>query len=151
MRYFLATISPNARANWQMCKVEGVWGVKEAGGTRRTGTANARRVQAGDLIFVWLSKNPRRRTDPSGLAAVVEVLGGLKSAASGAHIPWPDPKDYAGSFPIRVVEELAEPVGDRFEDQVSVHFGIENIALIHGFRELTDPEVVKKIKAIFTA
>jgi len=151
MAFYLATVGADALGNWQVCKREGVWGVRERGSHGRTGTANAMRVRRGDIMFVWLSKDPRNRKAPSGIKAKATVTGDFKTVGAGATIPWPDRSAYVGSFPIEVTQELAVPVGDRFQHKRGVASGIENIALIHGFREVSDKAVVEWIERAFCA
>lgn len=149
MAVFLATVGPDALDNWRLCRRDGVWGVRERGRSGRTGTANAQRVKAGDTIYVWRSKG-RDRHVKSGIFAKAVALGGFQTIGGGAAIPWPDRAAYLGSFPIDVLAELAEPVPDRFEGFVGVESGIENIALIHGFREITNPDTIDWIERAFT-
>jgi hypothetical protein len=55
-------------------------------------------------------------------------------------------------FPIRVVAELDTPEGDTFPAPARVgrRFGLSNMALIHGFREI-DRTVAEKLDALFPA
>jgi len=147
MADYLATVSPAALGNWDICKREGLWGVIEKGGP--TGAANAKRVATGDRIFVWLGK-PKRGPAKNGLVAQVEAIGPFEPAGASTAVPWPNPSDYAGVIPIKLVAELAVPETDAFPKpaQTGVRFGIPNIALIHGFRELS-PDVAQKVSAVF--
>jgi hypothetical protein len=147
---FIATVSPDALGNWDICKREGLWGVIEKGGSA-TGVANARRVHTGDRIFVWLGK-PKRGRAASGLVAQVEALGPYVPVRTGTTVPWPNASDYAGVFPIRLVAELAIPEPDTFPgpERVGVRFGLQNMALIHGFRSIT-PDVAERRAAVLPA
>src|SRR4051794_355170 len=107
MTDFIATVSPDNIGNWDICKRDALWGVVEKSGMK-TGSANARRVRAGDRIFIWLGK-PKRGPGVGGVKAHVEALGPYEPATSGSHIPWPHPEDYAGTFPVRLVAELDLP------------------------------------------
>lgn len=146
MADFIATVSPDAPGNWGICKRKKLWGVIEKHGSS-TGAANGRRVRSGDRIFIWLGK-PKRGNAPHGLAALVEATGDYRPVRSRAEAPWPHPEDYAGIFPIEVIVELGTPVPDRFPgpERVGVRFGIQNMALIHGFRAVT-PEVAARLIA----
>jgi hypothetical protein len=150
MADFIATVSPDALGNWDICKREGLWGVIEKGGSS-TGVANARRVRTGDRIFVWLGK-PKRGRAPSGLVAQVEALGPYEPVHTGIAVPWPNAADYSGVFPIKLVAELTTPEPDTFEgpQRVGVRFGLQNMALIHGFRSI-DPEVATRLAAVLPA
>jgi hypothetical protein len=134
MGNFIAAVSPQAPGNWQICKREGLWGVIERWGSA-TGVANARRVAVGDYIFIWLGKQGR---SPGGVIAKTQALGPFDPVRPGVRIPWPNPDHYAGVIPIRVISELDSPVGDSFTlpGRVGRRFGLSNMALIHGFREI---------------
>jgi hypothetical protein len=146
MANFIATVGPAALRNWEICKRERLWGVMERRGMP-TGAAQAKRVTTGDYIFIWLGAPPSGRAK-GGVKALVQATGPFNPVP--LRIPWPDPQDYAGVIPIRVISELNTPVGDSFSGpkRTSVRFGIQNIALIHGFRELDD-NVAAKIKTLF--
>lgn len=126
-------MSPDALGNWDICKREGLWGVIEKGRSS-TGVANARRVRTGDRIFVWLGKRGRAQ---GGLVAQVEAFGSYQPVHTGIAVPWPNAADYAGVFPIKLVAELAVAEPDTFEgpQRVGVRFGLQNMELIHGFRQ----------------
>lgn len=145
---FIATVSPDALGNWEICKREQLWGVIERRGSS-TGAANARRVDAGDRIFIWLGK-PRRGKGSGGLKAQIVAVGGYEAARPGLHVPWPAPADYAGVIPINLVDELADPVPDRFPapNRIGTWSGLENTALIHGFREIS-VDVAERLEAEF--
>ena len=146
MTDFIATVSPDALGNWAICKANGVWGVVEKGGSS-TGAANGRRVRSGDRVYVWLGK-PKRGNAPHGLAALVEATGPFRPTGNLSDVPWPNPLDYAGTFPIRVITELGTPVPDSFRgpDRMGARFGVQNMALIHGFRAIS-PEVAARLDA----
>lgn len=146
--HFLATIAPDALDNWQLAKANGVWGVRESGAAGKTGTANARRVAPGDALYIWRSKGRDARAI-GGIIAKAEVIGPFQTLAEGAKVPWPNRAAYLGSFPIQLVGELANPVPDRFVNRIGVESGIENIALIHGFREITNEPTIDWIEKAF--
>jgi hypothetical protein len=150
MRKFIATVSPKTPYNWEICKSERLWGVIERHGST-TAVASAQRVKAGDRIFIWLGKARRGSSTANGVIAQAEALGPFKRVGPGVRVPWPNPKDYAGVFPIRVVSELDSPVGDSFTgpNRTSLHFGLSNMALQVGFSEIVDDDVANKLAALF--
>ncbi len=95
------------------------------------GRAAAERVQPGDRIYVW------RGRPNNGFIAELEVLTGYQPISPTRVVPGPDPESFAGTFNVRLIQELDTPATDKFVNYISVKFGIENIALIHGFRELS--------------
>ena len=121
MTDFIATLAPDRFDNWTICKRNGLWGVVGRGTNWR---ANARNVRRGDRIFVW------RGAKPNGFIAQLEALDEVTFTESGGVIiPWPEPEWFGAVFPIRVVTELLQPIGDTFpasNGRVAKQFGFSN-------------------------
>lgn len=145
MADFIACVSPDYPNNWEICRSKGLWGVIEKRGSV-TGRANAERVRPGDTMYVWIGRS--KTGGPNGIKARARVATSFHRARGTSDIPWPDPDAYAGTFEIDQIEELPTPVSDRFRNNVSIRFGIENIALIHGFRELAQ-STAEKLRKLF--
>lgn len=110
--FFLGTLSAAQAGNWDICKANGLWGA----GTSSHAKHAARHVQAGDLLFIWRSKE--------GLFAVAEFMAPAHQVESTSVVPWPSPERYINTFRIRPIRELAVPLGDVFEDHRSLVFGV---------------------------
>jgi hypothetical protein len=147
MTAFLATIGADAQENWQIAKQEGLWGVK-AQGKNFTSLSHAQMVTVGDSPYFWRTR-PRQGGGTNGILAKVEALGPLRLVSDGGvHVPW-EPKDlYVGVFPMRLVQELPEPVGGSFTDRVSDSFGFSNTVVLHGFERL-EPSIAERIDQVF--
>lgn len=65
-------------------------------------------------------------------------------------VPWPDPQLYVYLFPIEVLIELDEPVGDDFEgpDRISARFGLKKADLQSGFRRLEREQMTRILGAV---
>jgi hypothetical protein len=143
MTDFIGTLAPQRSANWDICKEEGLWGVVGRGTNWRK---NALRVSRGDRIYIW------RGGRNNGFIAKVEALDSARLAGgSGVRVPWPDPEWFGAVIPIRVVAELAAPVGDTFPNEngrVGVRFGFNNTTLQHIFEEIPYA-VAARVDSIF--
>jgi hypothetical protein len=66
--------------------------------------------------------------------------------------PWPDPELYAYLFPIEVLLELDEPVGDDFShpDRISARFRLKNAEVQAGFRRLDRERMALILEAVDT-
>jgi hypothetical protein len=150
MANYIATVSPEALGNWDICKREGLWGVLSRS---VPGVASARGVVSGDRIFVWLGK-PKRGTVSErarhGIIALLVAVGPYTPVSTGVTVPWPNPSDYAGVFRVRLLHELESPEPDTFPTprRVGVRFGFNNMALNHGFRPVEDA-VATRLDALF--
>lgn len=118
--FFLGTLSAEQSSNWLICKNRGLWG----SGSSPHAKHAAKHVRAGDLMFVWLSRK--------GLFALAEFIGPAVTVAPGVDVPWPSPEKYLNVYPIRPLVELAEPLGDSFEDHRSIRFGVRTHELQSG-------------------
>ncbi|MBI4936592.1 MAG: hypothetical protein HY828_22165 [Actinobacteria bacterium] len=145
MTDFIATLAPDRAGNWEVCRREGLWGLVGRGNNWRS---NGSRVRGGDRIFVWQGGRP------NGFIAQIEALGPMVLTETlGVRVPWDDPAWFGGVFPMRVIKELASPVGDRFPDsngRNGLRFGFNNTVLQHIFEE-ADGEVASRISDVFEA
>ncbi len=129
MTAFIAALAANYLGNWDICKREGLWGVPHSGHAERAALA----VVSGDTIFIWRSARPGT---PGGLFARVKATGRAVRAVSP---PWPDHHRYSYVFPIKLIDELAVPIGDRFPgNKASILFGLQNMMVNWGFGRLPD-------------
>lgn len=110
--FFLGTLSAAQAGNWDICKANGLWGAGSSSHAKHA----ARHVQAGDLLFVWRSKE--------GLFAVAEFMAPAHHVENTSVVPWPTPERYLNTFRIRPIRELAVPLGDVFENHRSLVFGV---------------------------
>ena len=70
----------------------------------------------GDAVYVWQSGR--------GLLAKARATTVASEVTSTTVVPWPDPERYRYTFGLEVVEELDEPIADRFKNYRSVEFGL---------------------------
>jgi hypothetical protein len=144
MADFIAALREDRYQNWEVCKRERLWGMVDSGSNWRS---NGRRVERGDRIFIW-------RSGGHGFIAELEAQGPMRlTAEPGVPVPWDDPESFGGVVDIRVVTELATPIGDSFPNRngrVGLRFGFNNTALQHVFEQVT-PEVGARIEAAFRA
>ncbi|WP_448616211.1 hypothetical protein [Modestobacter sp. URMC 112] len=143
MADFIAALGKDRYRNWEVCKREQLWGMVASGSNWRS---NGRRVQRGDRIFIWRSGH--------GFIAQLEAQGPMRlTAEPGVPVPWDEPNLFGGVVDIRVVTELATPIGDSFPNangRVGLRFGFNNTALQHVFEEVS-PDVGARIQAAFRA
>jgi hypothetical protein len=130
-------------ANWEICRREGVIGVRQS----PSGQASARALQEGDVAYVWRSGG---RRPGSGLIAKIEITGKAKPAAT-THVPWPSPDSFTFVIPFRLIKQLDQPVPDTFpNNQKGVRFRIQNTDLQKSLRPVSD-ESEQLLEAYFTS
>jgi hypothetical protein len=141
---FIAALNKERYRNWEVCKRERLWGMVNRGSNWRS---NGRRVQRGDRIFIW-------RGGGYGFIAELEAQGPMRlTTEPGVHVPWDEPGTFGGVVDIRVVTELATPIGDSFPNdngRVGLRFGFNNTVLQHVFEQVS-PEVGARIAAAIAA
>jgi hypothetical protein len=120
--YFITSFSDDD--HWAICKDKGLWG------TRLPSSKAASDVRADDLVVIWEANR--------GLRAVVKAVSLAQRPRTPDEFPWPEPDQYVYLFPIEVLIELDEPVGDDFDnpDRISTRFRLKNAEVQPGFRRL---------------
>ncbi|HEV7865465.1 MAG TPA: hypothetical protein VGR20_22400 [Acidimicrobiia bacterium] len=134
--YFITTISGDDLGYWTISKEKGLWG------TRLQSSKAASEVRADDLIVVWEAKR--------GIRAVLKAVSLAQRPRTLDEFPWPDPELYVYLFPIEVLVELDEPVGDDFDqpDRISARFGLKNAEVQPGFRRLPREQMSLILEAV---
>ena len=134
--YFMTTIAHEDAGHWTICKEKGLWG------TRLPSSKVASEVRAGDLIVIW-------ETD-QGIRAIVKAVSLAQLPRSPEEFPWPDPDSYVYLFPIEVLVELDEPVGDDFDnpERISTRFRLRNAEVHAGFRRLDREQMTLILDAV---
>ena len=132
--YFITSFSNGD--HWATCKDKGLWG------TRLSSSKAASDVRADDLVVIWEASR--------GLRAVVKAVSLSQQPRTPDEVPWPDPQLYVYLFPIEVLIELDEPVGDDFEgpDRISARFGLKKADLQSGFRRLEREQMARILDAV---
>jgi len=125
---FLGTLSAVHASNWDLCKAHGLWGSGSSSHAKHA----AGQIRAGDLLYVWRSKE--------GLFALAEFLAPAASVAAGSLVPWPSPERYLHTYRIRPLVELDQPVGDTFDNHVSTRFGLRTHQLQAGLIKLDEAQ-----------
>src|SRR3990170_150666 len=112
--YFISTIAHDDPGHWTICKEKALWG------TRGPSSKAASEVRADDLIVLWETTQ--------GTRALVKALSLSQRPRTPDEVPWPDPLLYVYLFPIEVLVELDDPVGDDFDnpDHISTRFRLKN-------------------------
>ncbi len=136
--YFISTIDHDDPGHWTICKEKGLWG------TRLRSSKAASEVRAGDLIVLW-------ETD-RGIRAIVKAVSLSQQPRTPEEFPWPDPHLYVYLFPIEVLVELDEPIGDDFDnpDRISTRFRLKNAEVQAGFRRLEREQATLILEAVDT-
>jgi hypothetical protein len=136
--YFISTIAHDDPKHWTICKEKGLWG------TRLPSSKVASEVRAGDLIVLWETNH--------GIRAIVKAVSLAQRPRTLEEFPWPDPELYVYLFPIEVLVELDEPVGDDFDnpDRVSTRFRLKNAEVQAGFRRLEREQMTLILDAVDT-
>ena len=136
--YFITTISNDDPGHWAICKEKALWG------TRRHSSKAASEVRADDLIVVWEAKR--------GIRAILKAVSLSQRPRASDEFPWPDPHLYLYLFPIEVLIELDEPVGDDFghPDRISARFRLKNAEIQAGFRRLDREQMALILDAVDT-
>ena len=134
--YFITSISNDD--HWAICKDKGLWG------TRLPSSKAASEVRAGDLVVIWEANR--------GLRAIVKAVSLAQRPRTLDAFPWPDPHLYVHLFPIEVLVELDEPVGDDFDnpDRISARFHLTNAEVQPGFRRLQREQMTLVLDAVTT-
>jgi hypothetical protein len=137
--YFISTISTDDPDYWRICKEKGLWG------TRPHSSKAAAEVRANDLIVVWELKR--------GLRAILKAVSLSQRPRDPGEFPWADPDLFVYLFPIEVLVELEEPVGDDFgqPDRISARFHLKNAEAQAGFRRLEREQMTLILDAVATA
>jgi hypothetical protein len=137
--YFISTIAHGDPGHWSICKEKGLWG------TRLPSSKAASEVRADDLIVLWETNQ--------GIRAIVKAVSLSQQPRTLDEIPWPDPHLYVYVFPIEVLIELDEPVGDDFgtPDRISSRFRLKNAEVQAGFRRLGREQMTLILDAVDTA
>jgi hypothetical protein len=137
--YFISTIANDDTDHWTICKDKGLWG------TRLRASKAAAEVRADDLIVVWETKR--------GLRAILKAVSLSQRPRTPDEVPWPDPHLYAYLFPIEVLVELDEPVGDDFShpDGFSARFRLKSCEVQTGFRRLEREQMTWILDAVNAA
>jgi hypothetical protein len=135
--YFISTIGNDH--HWAICKDKALWG------TRLASSKAAADVRADDLVVIW---EPNR-----GIRAILKAVSLSQRPRTPDEVPWPDPHLYAYLFPIEVLVELDEPVGDDFDnpDRISTRFRLKNAEVQAGFRRLDHERMTLILNAVDTA
>jgi hypothetical protein len=135
--YFISTIAKDD--HWAICKEKALWG------TRLPSSKAASDVRADDLIVIW---EPNR-----GIRAVLRAVSLSQRPRIPDEVPWPDPQLYVYLFPIEVLVELDEPVGDDFghPDRISARFRLKSSDVQAGFRRLDREQMTLVLDAVNTA
>jgi hypothetical protein len=135
--YFISTIANDD--HWAICKDKALWG------TRLASSKAASEVRADDLVVIW---EPNR-----GIRAILKAVSLSQRPRTPDEVPWPDPHLYAYIFPIEVLVELDEPVGDDFghSDRISARFRLKNAEVQAGFRRLEREQMTLILDAVDTA
>ena len=134
---FITTISSrDDPEHWSVCKETGLWG------TRLQSSKAASEVRADDLVVIWEVNR--------GLRAIVKAVSLAQQPRTTDGIPWPDPDLYLYVFPIEVLIELDEPVGDDFDtpDRISTRFRLKNAEVQPGFRRLGREQMTLILDAV---
>ena len=136
--YFISTISDEDPDHWRICKETGLWG------TRRHSSKAAADVRGDDLIAIWEAKR--------GIRAILKAVSLAQQPRTPEEFPWPDPELYSYLFPIEVLLELDEPVGDDFSnpDRISARFRLKNAEIQAGFRRLDREQMALILDAVDT-
>jgi hypothetical protein len=134
--YFISTISNDDPEYWTICKEKGLWG------TRPLSSKAASEVRADDLIVIWEVKR--------GLRAILKAVSLSQRPRNPGEFPWADPDRYVYLFPIEVLVELDEPVGDDFDqpDRISARFRLKNAEVQPGFRRLQREQMTLILDAV---
>ena len=137
--YFISTISDSDSDYWRICKEKGLWG------TQPYSSKAAAEVRADDLIAVWELKR--------GLRAILKAVSLAQRPRDPGEFPWADPGLFVYLFPIEVLVELDEPVGDDFDqpDRISTRFHLKNADAQAGFRRLEREQMALLLDAVGTA
>ena len=136
--YFISTISGDDSEYWRICKEKGLWG------TRLHSSKAASDVRGDDLIVIWEAKR--------GIRAILKAVSLSQRPRTPEEFPWPDPELYTYLFPIEVLLELDEPVGDDFghADRISARFRLKNAEVQPGFRRLDRERMALILDAVDT-
>ena len=134
--YFISTIAHDDPGHWAICKKQGLWG------TRRASSKAAAEVRADDLIVLWETGR--------GIRAIVKAVSLAQQPRTLDEFPWPDPHLYVYLFPIEVLVELDEPIGDDFDtpDRISTRFRLKNAEVHPGFRRLAREQMTLILDAV---
>jgi hypothetical protein len=134
--YFISTISPDDPDHWAICKDKALWG------TRVPSSRAASEVRADDLVVIWEANR--------GLRAILKAVSLAQEPRTPDEFPWPDPQLYRYLFPIEVLVELDEPVGDDFDnpDRISTRFRLKNAEVQAGFRRLEREQMTLILDAV---
>ncbi|HEV7687730.1 MAG TPA: hypothetical protein VGQ80_14240 [Acidimicrobiia bacterium] len=138
--YFITTISADDPADyWKICKEKGLWG------TRPHSSKAAAEVRANDLIVIWELKR--------GLRAILKAVSLSQRPRDPGEFPWADPELFVYLFPIEVLVELDEPIGDDFDqpDRISARFHLKNADAQAGFRRLEREQMILILDAVAAA
>jgi hypothetical protein len=135
--YFISAIANED--HWAICKDKGLWG------TRLASSKAACDVRADDLVVIW---EPNR-----GIRAILKAVSLSQRPRTPDEVPWPDPHLYAYLFPIEVLVELDDPVGDDFghPDRISARFRLKSSEVQAGFRRLEREQMTLILDAVDTA
>jgi hypothetical protein len=135
--YFISTVGNDH--HWAICKDKALWG------TRLASSKAACEVRADDLVVIW---EPNR-----GIRAILKAVSLSQRPRTPDEVPWPDPHLYVYLFPIEVLVELDEPVGDDFAHpgRSSARFGLKSAEVQAGFRRLEREQMTKIVDAVNTA
>jgi hypothetical protein len=136
--YFISTIAHDDPGHWMICKEKALWG------TRLPSSKAAAEVRAGDLIVVWETNH--------GVRAILKAVSLAQRPRTPEEFPWPDPDLYVYLFPIEVLVELDEPVGDDFDnpDRISTRFHLKSVEVRGGFRRLEREQMTLILDAVDT-
>jgi hypothetical protein len=132
--YFISTIANDD--HWAICKDKALWG------TRLAASKAASDVRADDLIAIWEAGR--------GIRAVLRAVSLSQRPRTPDEVPWPDPHLYVYLFPIEVLVELHEPVGDDFDhaDRISTSFRLRSSEVQAGFRRLQREQMTLILDAV---
>jgi hypothetical protein len=132
--YFITTFSSDD--HWAICKDKALWG------TRLPSSKAASEVRAGDLVVIWDANR--------GLRAIVKAVSLSQQPRTLDEFPWPDPHLYVYVFPIEVLVELDEPLGDDFDnpDRISARFHLKKAEVQAGFRRLEREQMTLLLDAV---
>ena len=134
--YFISTIAHDDPGHWTICKEKGLWG------TRLPSSKAASEVRADDLVVLWETGQ--------GIRAIVKAVSLAQQPRDPEEFPWPDPDRYVYLFPIEVLVELDEPIGDDFDnpDRISSRFRLKNAEVQPGFRRLERDKMTLILDAV---
>jgi hypothetical protein len=128
---WVGALAPGTEDNWDICKRRNLWGTnaRSGGGVRR-----------GDDLFIWWSGH--------GWLAHCRATTSARAVRGVEEVPWPDPRQYKYLFDIEVLHEAAPAIWMTGRELLEVT-GLHTVRLGQ-FPKLPDPEVVDRLRALFT-